>query len=48
MSCPGLNVDLKDSQTVLVASVPLDENGWEELEEGSVLAVRDGEVLAYV
>ncbi len=48
VSCPGLNVGLQDQQTVLIASVPLDENGWEALDEGTVLAVRGGEVLACV
>ena len=36
---------LPDYQTVLLASVPLDNKGWEELEEGAVLALKDGEVL---
>ena len=30
---------------MLLASVPLDNKGWEELEEGAVLALKDGEVL---
>lgn len=48
VSCPGLNVGLQDEQTVLIASVPLDENGWEALDEGTVLAVSGGQVLACV
>lgn len=43
--CPGLDVELSDHQTVLLASVPLDEEGWEPLAEGAVIAIRDGEVL---
>ncbi len=45
VTCPGLKVELADHQTVLLASVPLDDQGWEELEEGTVLALKDGEVL---
>ena len=45
VTCPGLKVELADHQTVLLASVPLDDRGWEELEEGTVLALKDGEVL---
>jgi glutamine amidotransferase len=45
LCCPGLKVGLPDSQVVLLASVPLDDEGWEALDEGTVLAVKDGEVL---
>jgi len=45
VTCPGLNVGLPDHQTVLLASVPLDDRGWEELAEGTVLALKDGEIL---
>jgi len=45
VTCPGLTVGLPDSQVVLLASVPLDDQGWEALDEGTVLAVKDGEVL---
>lgn len=45
VTCPGLNVGFKDWQTVLLASVPLDEQGWQGLDEGTVLALRDGEVV---
>jgi len=43
--CPGLKVGLPDRQTVLLASVPLDDQGWEALAEGTVLALKDGEIL---
>jgi predicted glutamine amidotransferase len=43
--CPGLRVELADRQVVLLASVPLDEQGWEALPEGAVLALKDGRVL---
>jgi glutamine amidotransferase len=45
VTCPGLKVELPDHQVVLLASVPLDDQGWEALPEGAVLALRDGEVL---
>lgn len=45
VTCRGLKVGLPDSQVVLLASVPLDDQGWEALDEGTVLAVKDGEVL---
>ena len=45
LTCPGLDVRGLDKQTVLLASVPLDENGWQPLDEGTVLALKDGEVL---
>lgn len=48
ISCPGLEIDLPDPRTVLLASVPLDNDGWEELDEGTVLAIKNGEVLARV
>ncbi len=43
--CPGLKVGIPDHQTVLLASVPLDDQGWEALEEGAILALKNGEVL---
>jgi len=46
MNLAGLNMGLQDSQTILVASVPLDDNGWEELKEGTALAVNGGRVIA--
>ncbi len=45
VTCTGLKIDLPDHQTVLLASVPLDKHGWEGLEEGTVLALKDGKVL---
>ena len=45
VTVPGLKVELPDHQTVLLASVPLDDQGWEALQEGTVLALKDGEVL---
>lgn len=48
VSCPGLKVDLRDHQSVLLASVPLDDQGWEALDEGTVLALRDGDILKQV
>lgn len=45
-ACRGLKIDLEDQRTILVASVPLDDFGWEPLPEGTALALRDGgEVL---
>lgn len=46
VQCSGLSVGLPDTQVVLLASVPLDDQGWEALEEGTVLALKDGEVVA--
>ena len=45
VQCPGLDVKLHDQRTVLLASVPLDEEGWEPLGEGAVLAIKDGAVV---
>ncbi|MEO0577433.1 MAG: class II glutamine amidotransferase [Pseudomonadota bacterium] len=42
---PGLDMELRDQQTVLFASVPLDEDGWEPLDEGAVVAVKAGKIL---
>lgn len=33
------------SETVLLASVPLNDEGWEPLAEGEALALRDGRGL---
>jgi len=44
VTCPGLNIELPDHQTTLLASVPLDEQGWEALPEGTILALQDGQV----
>jgi predicted glutamine amidotransferase len=45
ITCPGLNVELPDHQNVLLASVPLDDQGWEALPEGTIIALKDGGVL---
>jgi len=48
VSCPGLNVSLQDEQTILIASVPLDDDGWEPLDDGTILAIKSGKVLACI
>ena len=45
-SCKGLEIDVDDQRVVLLASVPLDEDGWEPLPEGTALAFRGGEEQA--
>ncbi len=45
-ACSGLKVGLGDQQTVLLASVPLGEAGWDPLPEGTALAVREGQEVA--
>ncbi len=45
VSCPGLKIDMPDQQTVLVASLPLDDQGWEALDEGTILALKAGEIV---
>jgi glutamine amidotransferase len=35
-------------QTVLFASVPLNDEGWEPLPRGTTLAVRDGQIIAEI
>ena len=47
INCHGLDLELGDQQTVLVASVPLDEEGWRPLDEGAVVAIKNGEVLRH-
>jgi len=44
----GLNVSLADQVTTIVASVPLDDFGWEALPEGVVIAIRNGKEIARV
>jgi len=44
-SCHGLEVGGDCQETILLASVPLDEEGWEPLPEASAIAVRQGRVL---
>ncbi len=41
-TCDGLNVHLADPSTTLLASVPLDEHGWDPLPEGVALAIQSG------
>ena len=41
-ACDGLKVGLRDQRTILFASVPLDDHGWEPLPEGTAIAVRGG------
>ena len=43
--CNGLNIELGSQQTVLFASVPLDAEGWFGLDEGTVVAVSQGQVM---
>ena len=38
----GVSVALHDPHTIMLASVPLDAHGWEPLDEGTALAIRDG------
>ncbi len=45
-ACDGLNLRLGDERTMIFASVPLDDFGWEPLPEGTALAVRLGEEVA--
>ncbi len=47
-ACDGLKVDMADQRTMLFASVPLDDVGWEPLPEGTAIAVRNGEEYARV
>ena len=45
---PGLRVDVHDPQTIMLASVPLDGQGWEPLPEGTALAIGEGAELMRV
>lgn len=47
-SCKGLNLNLGHQNTILVASVPLDEQGWEPLPEAVAIAIQEGEEVARV
>ncbi len=47
-SVKGCHVSLADQQSILVASVPLDESGWSPLPEGVALALQDGKEIARV
>lgn len=48
MSFTGLDIDLADRQTTLLASVPLDDEGWEPLPEGTALALKAGQEVLRV
>lgn len=41
----GADIGGLDQQTILVASVPLNDSGWEELPEGCALALCNGEIV---
>ena len=45
LSSPGLDVEVQHQQTAILASVPLDDEAWEDLDEGTVLAIKDGDIL---
>ena len=45
MHAPGLDVGGLEKETIVLASVPLDEFGWRPLDEGTVLALKDGKIL---
>lgn len=42
----GLHIDQPEAHSVLFASVPLDDEGWEPLPEGTALVVKDGVEVA--
>lgn len=44
----GCHIHMGDQQTMLFASVPLDETGWEPIPEGTALAIRKGEEVGRV
>ena len=43
--CQGLKIDFRDQQTILVASVPLDDFGWEPLPGGTAIAIQRGKEM---
>lgn len=45
-ACEGLKLHLSDQRTTLLASVPLDKQGWEPLPEATALAIRSGMEVA--
>ena len=47
-ACRGLRINIEDQRTALLASVPLDDFGWQPLPAGTALAVRDGEEVLRV
>ena len=42
----GVSLDHEDNAAVFIASVPLTDEAWRPLQEGELMAVRDGEVIA--
>ncbi|MES1264188.1 MAG: class II glutamine amidotransferase, partial [Variovorax sp.] len=42
----GVSLDHGESAAVFIASVPLTDEAWQPLQEGELMAVRDGEVIA--
>jgi predicted glutamine amidotransferase len=42
----GVSLDHGDSAAVFIASVPLTDEAWRPLQEGELMAVRDGDVVA--
>lgn len=44
-SCDGLEVGGDCQENILIASVPLDEDGWEPLPEMTAIVVRQGQIL---
>jgi predicted glutamine amidotransferase len=45
ITCDGLEIQHADNRTILIASVPLDETGWEPLPEGTLLVLKEGEEI---
>lgn len=45
---PGANIEMIESPTALLASVPLDNRDWAALKEGDLIILRDGSVLARI
>ncbi|MGB3210104.1 MAG: class II glutamine amidotransferase [Desulforhopalus sp.] len=45
ITCDGLNIQHAANRTILIASVPLDEIGWEPLPEGVLLVLKGGEEI---
>lgn len=43
ITCDGLDIQHANNRTILIASVPLDETGWEPLPEGVLLVLKGGE-----
>jgi predicted glutamine amidotransferase len=41
-SCKGLDIEAADKSLIMVASVPLDDDGWEPLPEGTAIVFQQG------